>query len=67
VLEVLADIEDRPPVLRIGLPDGAFVDHGAVTDLRRLVRIDESGIREQVEAALTAHGVVPRAIVHAEV
>ncbi len=64
VLEVLADADAATaavPVKRIGLPDGKFVDHGAVTDLRRTVRIDEPGIRSQVEEALTAHGLTPGA------
>jgi 1-deoxy-D-xylulose-5-phosphate synthase len=64
VLEVLADADDAaatPPVKRIGLPDGKFVDHGSVTDLRQLVRIDEAGIRAQIEEALDAHGLRPEA------
>jgi 1-deoxy-D-xylulose-5-phosphate synthase len=67
VLEVLADVADRPPVLRIGLPGDAFVDHGAVIDLRKLVRLDESGIRAQIEEALTAHRLAPRTAVPTEV
>ncbi len=67
VLEVLAEVADRPPVLRIGLPGDAFVDHGAVTDLRKLVRLDESGIRAQIEEALTAHRLAPRTAVPTEV
>jgi 1-deoxy-D-xylulose-5-phosphate synthase len=62
VLEVLADADDTsplPPTKRIGLPDGAFVDHGSVSDLRALVRIDEAGIRAQIEAALALHGLRP--------
>ena len=62
VLEVLADADDATvfaPLKRIGLPDGAFVDHGSVTDLRALVRIDEAGIRAQIEEAIAAHGLTP--------
>jgi 1-deoxy-D-xylulose-5-phosphate synthase len=62
VLEVLADADDTsplPPIKRIGLPDGAFVDHGSVSDLRALVRIDEDGIRAQIETALALHGLRP--------
>jgi 1-deoxy-D-xylulose-5-phosphate synthase len=62
VLEVLADADDTsplPPIKRIGLPDGAFVDHGSVSDLRALVRIDEAGIRAQIETALALHGLRP--------
>jgi 1-deoxy-D-xylulose-5-phosphate synthase len=64
VLEVLADADDfevMPRVLRIGLPDGAFVDHGSVTDLRQLVRIDEAGIRAQIDEVVAAHGLAPAA------
>jgi len=64
VLEVIADADDSetlPRVLRIGLPDGAFVDHGAVTDLRQLVRIDEVGIRAQIDEVVAAHGLAPAA------
>jgi hypothetical protein len=32
------------PVRRIGLPGDRFVDHGAVTDLRRTLRLDTAGI-----------------------
>jgi 1-deoxy-D-xylulose-5-phosphate synthase len=61
VLEVLADgpASSQPPVKRIGLPDGRFVDHGAGDDLRRLVRIDEAGIHEQVTEALAALDLRP--------
>jgi deoxyxylulose-5-phosphate synthase len=50
-----------PPVKRIGLPDGKFVDHGSVSDLRKLVRIDEAGIRAQIEETLAARGLRPAA------
>jgi 1-deoxy-D-xylulose-5-phosphate synthase len=62
VLEVLADADDAAvllPLKRIGLPDGKFVDHGSVSDLRRLVRIDEAGIEAQIEEAILAHGLTP--------
>jgi len=62
VLEVLADADDAEawaPLKRIGLPDGKFVDHGSVTDLRREVGIDEAGIKAQIEATLAAHGLSP--------
>jgi 1-deoxy-D-xylulose-5-phosphate synthase len=62
VLEVLADADNAGapvPVQRIGLPDGAFVDHGSVADLRALVRIDEAGIKAQIEQAIGAHGLEP--------
>jgi 1-deoxy-D-xylulose-5-phosphate synthase len=62
VLEALADADDAAvllPLKRIGLPDGKFVDHGSVSDLRRLVRIDEAGIEAQIEEAIAAHGLTP--------
>jgi 1-deoxy-D-xylulose-5-phosphate synthase len=65
VLEVLADadgVDAVPPLKRIGLPDGRFVDHGSVSDLRRLVRIDAPGIKEQIDEAIAAHGLTPAGI-----
>ena len=62
VLEVLADAAEAmpiPPLKRIGLPDGKFIDHGSVADLRALVRIDEAGIRGQIEEAIAVHGLQP--------
>jgi len=64
VLEVLADADGVAaiaPVKRIGLPDGKFVDHGSVADLRALVRIDAPGIRAQIEEVIAAHGLAPGA------
>ena len=68
VLEVLADADDveaLAPLKRIGLPDGSFVDHGSVSDLRRQVRIDAPGIREQIDEAIAAHGLTPGVAVEA--
>jgi hypothetical protein len=45
------------PVKVIGLPRDHFVDHGAVTDLRRYLRIDVPGINAQVHEALTELGL----------
>jgi len=47
------------PIRIIGIPPGAFVDHGAVSDLRRDLRLDATGITEQVREALAAIGSVP--------
>ena len=47
------------PIRIIGIPPGAFVDHGAVSDLRRDLRLDARGITEQVREALTTIGSVP--------
>ncbi|MFN2484003.1 MAG: 1-deoxy-D-xylulose-5-phosphate synthase, partial [Candidatus Limnocylindria bacterium] len=47
------------PLLKIALSDG-FVDHGAVTDLRREQRIDVPGILEQVRDQLGAASIGER-------
>jgi 1-deoxy-D-xylulose-5-phosphate synthase len=65
VLETLADEALRDPalrdipVVRIGLPDDGFVDHGSVADLRRHVRLDVPGISEQVHDAIAEVGITP--------
>lgn len=41
-------------VLTIGIPAGAFVDHGSVGDLRTLIGLDEAGIERQIRAAWEA-------------
>ncbi len=40
------------PVRVLGIPADRFVDHGAVTDLRRLIRLDVPGLVEQVREAI---------------
>ena len=40
------------PVRIIGIPGDAFVDHGSVADLRRVLRLDAPGIAEQVREVL---------------
>ena len=45
------------PVRTIGIPGDRFVDHGSVTDLRRLIRLDVPGLVEQVEETLAQLGV----------
>ena len=40
------------PVRIIGIPGDRFVDHGAVSDLRRTLRLDAEGLTEQVREAL---------------
>ncbi len=58
VLEALAEggLTDASlrgiPVKVVGLPGDHFVDHGAVGDLRRYLRIDTDGIAEQVREAM---------------
>jgi 1-deoxy-D-xylulose-5-phosphate synthase len=49
------------PVKVIGIPGDRFVDHGSVTDLRRLIRIDVPGLIEQVRETLALVGATPGA------
>ncbi len=42
------------PVRIVGLPADRFVDHGSVTDLRRVLRLDVDGLTAQVREALDA-------------
>ena len=50
------------PVRLIGIPGDRFVDHGSVTDLRRLIRLDVPGLTAQVEEAIAQLGLeVPAA------
>jgi 1-deoxy-D-xylulose-5-phosphate synthase len=63
VLEALADagLTDESlrsvPVKTIGIPANSFVDHGAVGDLRRTLRLDAAGIEEQVRETLAQMGL----------
>jgi 1-deoxy-D-xylulose-5-phosphate synthase len=65
VLEALEEARIADPGLRevavhrIGIPSGRFVDHGAVADLRRTLRLDATGIAEQVREVAEAVGVRP--------
>ena len=58
VLELIeeARLADRAyrdvPVRSIGIPGERFVDHGSVADLRRMLRLDTSGLTEQVRETL---------------
>jgi 1-deoxy-D-xylulose-5-phosphate synthase len=45
------------PVRLIGIPGDRFVDHGAVSDLRRLLRLDTAGLVAQVGEALDQLGI----------
>jgi 1-deoxy-D-xylulose-5-phosphate synthase len=45
------------PVRILGIPGDRFVDHGSVTDLRRVIRLDVAGLLGQVEEALGLLGV----------
>ncbi len=68
VLEVLEEARLADPAFReltvriIGIPADRFVDHGSVTDLRRLIRLDADGIEAQVRETLaTLHATPGRA------
>ncbi len=50
------------PVRLIGLSGDRFVDHGAVGDLRRTLRLDTAGILEQVRETLATLGLAPAAV-----
>ena len=47
------------PVRILGIPGDAFVDHGSVADLRRVLRLDADGLAAQVREQLTALGLTP--------
>jgi 1-deoxy-D-xylulose-5-phosphate synthase len=57
VLEAIEDARLTEPSLRdtsvriVGIPADRFVDHGAVADLRRLIRLDVPGLEAQVREA----------------
>ena len=66
VLETLEEARLVDPVYRdvalriIGIPADRFVDHGSVADLRRLLRLDSSGIAEQIGESLAGLRAEPR-------
>jgi 1-deoxy-D-xylulose-5-phosphate synthase len=43
----------------LGIPADRFVDHGAVVDLRRRIRLDVPGLTEQVRETASMLGLVP--------
>ena len=65
VLEAIAEAGLADPALRgvplrlIGLPADRFIEHGSVSDLRRLVRLDRDGLAAQLGEALAAVGARP--------
>jgi 1-deoxy-D-xylulose-5-phosphate synthase len=65
VLEAIEEARMTDPALRqtsvriLGIPADRFVDHGAVTDLRRMLRLDVAGLTEQVRESVTALSLVP--------
>ena len=62
VLEAIEEARLLEPTLRdvavqiVGIPAGAFVDHGSVADLRQVLRLDATGLAGQVRETLQALG-----------
>jgi 1-deoxy-D-xylulose-5-phosphate synthase len=65
VLEAIEEARLTDPALRetairiVGIPADRFVDHGAVAELRRQLRLDAPGLAEQVRESIDALGLVP--------
>jgi 1-deoxy-D-xylulose-5-phosphate synthase len=65
VLEAVEEARLTDPGLRetsvriLGIPADRFVDHGAVADLRRNLRLDAPGLVEQVRESIAAVGLAP--------
>jgi len=65
VLEAIEEARLTDPALRdtsvriVGIPADRFVDHGAVADLRRRLRLDAPGLEAQVRDAAATLGLVP--------
>ena len=65
VLEAIEDARLTDPALRdtavriLGIPADRFVDHGAVADLRRMLRLDAPGLTEQVREAVAVLSLAP--------
>ena len=56
----LTDVAYRDVAVRIiGIPGDRFVDHGAVSDLRRMLRLDAAGLEAQVRETLEALRAAP--------
>jgi len=56
----LTDAALRQTAVRIlGIPADRFVDHGAVADLRRMLRLDVPGLTEQVREAVAMLALAP--------
>jgi 1-deoxy-D-xylulose-5-phosphate synthase len=70
VLEAIEEARLTEPALRetsiriVGIPADRFVDHGAVADLRRLLRLDVEGLEEQVREAAATLALVPSGAGH---
>jgi len=67
VLELFEEARLTDPTLRevavhvVGIPGDRFVDHGSVTDLRRVLRLDAPGLTAQVRETLATLKAVPGA------
>jgi 1-deoxy-D-xylulose-5-phosphate synthase len=65
VLELVEEARLADPVYRdvpvriIGIPGDRFVDHGSVADLRRVLRLDATGLAEQVRETLATMRATP--------
>jgi 1-deoxy-D-xylulose-5-phosphate synthase len=65
VLEAIETARLADPALRevpvriVGIPADAFVDHGSVADLRRVLRLDTPGLADQVRETLAVLGLTP--------
>jgi 1-deoxy-D-xylulose-5-phosphate synthase len=65
VLELLEEARLADPAFRetavriLGIPGDRFVDHGAVSDLRRVLRLDAPGLTAQVREALDTIRATP--------
>ena len=56
----LTDVALRDvPVRILGIPGDAFVEHGSVADLRRVLRLDAAGLADQVRETLATLELVP--------
>jgi 1-deoxy-D-xylulose-5-phosphate synthase len=51
VLEWMNDHGYHPEVIRLGMPDTTFVEHGTVAELHKIVGID----RDSIKAAITGN------------
>jgi len=65
VLEAIEDARLTDAALRdtavrlVGIPADRFVDHGAVADLRRMLRLDAPGLTEQVREVVATLSLAP--------
>ena len=65
VLELFEEARLTDPALRevavhiVGIPGDRFVDHGSVTDLRRMLRLDTAGLADQVRETLATLQAAP--------